>query len=110
MELYNLAIRNWRVKAKRKGNEEKEGNAYKFIELSKITKVFFFFCNDMVSFYISNVCIHCYGLNDRVSSVRFSAGAWNFSLHRVQNGSEVHPASYPVGTRGSFPGGKASGV
>jgi hypothetical protein len=34
-------------------------------------------------------------------------GGWEFSLyHRVQNGSGVHPATYPVGTRGSFPGGK----
>jgi hypothetical protein len=37
-------------------------------------------------------------------------GAGNFSLHhRVQTGSEAHPASYPVGTRGYFPGGKAAG-
>jgi len=36
------------------------------------------------------------------------AGAGNFSLHhRVQTGSEAHPASYPMGTRGS--GGKAAG-
>jgi hypothetical protein len=35
--------------------------------------------------------------------------AGNFSLHyRVQNGSGVHPASYPIGTRGSFSGGKAA--
>jgi hypothetical protein len=33
----------------------------------------------------------------------------NFSLHhRVQNSSGAHPASYPMGTRGSFPGGKAA--
>jgi hypothetical protein len=25
----------------------------------------------------------------------------------VQTGSEAHPASYPLGTGGSFPGGKA---
>jgi len=32
-----------------------------------------------------------------------------FSLrHRVQIGSEAHPASYPIGTRGSYPGGKAT--
>jgi len=32
-----------------------------------------------------------------------------FSLHhQVQNGSGTHPASYPMGTRGSFPGSKAS--
>jgi hypothetical protein len=46
-----------------------------------------------------------YGLDDRGSRVRFLAGAGNFSLHhRVQNGSGAHPASYPMGTRGSFPG------
>jgi hypothetical protein len=42
--------------------------------------------------------------------VRFPAEAGNFSLHyRIQNGSGTHPASYPIGTRGSFPGGKAAG-
>jgi hypothetical protein len=55
--------------------------------------------------------LYLYGLDDRGSRVRFPAGAGNFSLHRrVQNGSEAHPASYPVGTRGSFPGGKAAGA
>jgi hypothetical protein len=50
-----------------------------------------------------------YGLHDRGSRVRFPAGAGNFLLHhRVQNGSGVHPASYPMGTRGSFLGGKAA--
>jgi hypothetical protein len=48
-----------------------------------------------------------YGLNDRGSRVRFPAGAVNFSHHRVQNGSGAHPASYPMRTRGSFPGGKS---
>jgi hypothetical protein len=52
-----------------------------------------------------------YGLDDRGSRVRFPAGAGNFSFHhRVQNGSGAHPASYPMGTRGSFPGGKAAGA
>jgi hypothetical protein len=52
-----------------------------------------------------------YGLDDRGSRVRFPAGAENFSLHhRVQNGSGTHPASNPMGTRGSFPGGKAAGA
>jgi hypothetical protein len=38
--------------------------------------------------------------------------AGNFSLHHhAQNGSSAHPASYPLmGTRGSFPGGKAEGA
>jgi hypothetical protein len=31
----------------------------------------------------------------------FSCGPW------VQTGSEAHPVSYPMGTGGSFPGGKA---
>jgi hypothetical protein len=45
-----------------------------------------------------------YGLDDWGSRVRFSAVAGNFSLqHRVQNASGTHPASYPMGTRGSFP-------
>jgi hypothetical protein len=51
-----------------------------------------------------------YELDDRGFRVRFPTGAGNFSLHhRVQNGPGVHPASYPMGTRGSFPGGKAAG-
>jgi hypothetical protein len=52
-----------------------------------------------------------YGLDDRGSRVRFPTGTGNLSLHhRVQNGYEAHPASYPMGTRGSFPGGKAAGA
>jgi hypothetical protein len=52
-----------------------------------------------------------YGLDDRDSTVRFPAGAGIFFLHhRVQNGSEAHLASYPMGTRGSFPGDKAAGA
>jgi hypothetical protein len=37
-------------------------------------------------------------------------GAGNFYPHHsVQTGSGAHPASYPMGTRGSsFPGGKAA--
>jgi hypothetical protein len=52
-----------------------------------------------------------YGLDDQMVGVRIKAGAANFSLrHRVQNGSRAHPSSYPMGTRSSFPGGKAAGV
>jgi hypothetical protein len=48
-------------------------------------------------------------LDDRGSRVRFLVGAGNFSLHhRVQNDSGAHPASYPMGTMGSFPRGKAA--
>jgi hypothetical protein len=43
--------------------------------------------------------------------VRVPAGDGSFSLHpRVQTGSEAHPPSYSMGTRGSFPGGKAAGA
>jgi hypothetical protein len=52
-----------------------------------------------------------YGLDDRGSRVRFPARAGNFSLHhRVQKGSEAHPASYPLDIRGSFSGDKAAGA
>jgi hypothetical protein len=38
-------------------------------------------------------------------------GGGNFSLHhRVQNGPGDHPASSPMGTRNSFPWGKADGA
>jgi hypothetical protein len=48
-----------------------------------------------------------YELKDRMTGVRFSAEAGNFSLrHRVQTGS----GAYPVGNRGYFPGGKAAGA
>jgi hypothetical protein len=52
-----------------------------------------------------------YRLDDRGSGFRFQVGAGNISVHHcVQTDSEAHPASYPNGTRGSFPGGKAAGV
>jgi hypothetical protein len=52
-----------------------------------------------------------YGLDDRSFRVRLPAGAGNFSLHHhVQNDSGAHPASYPIVTRGSFPGGKEAGA
>jgi hypothetical protein len=50
-----------------------------------------------------------YGLAYRMIGVRFPAGAGNFPLrHRVQTGSGTHPSSYPMGTGGSFPEGKAA--
>jgi hypothetical protein len=46
-----------------------------------------------------------YGLVDRMNRVRFPMGSGNFSLRRrVQTTSEAHPASYPMGTEGSFHG------
>jgi hypothetical protein len=50
-----------------------------------------------------------YGIDDRGSNIRLPAGTGNFSLHhRVQNGSGIHLASYPTGTRGSFPEGETA--
>jgi hypothetical protein len=46
-----------------------------------------------------------YGLDDRDS---IPDGAEDFSSSPcVQTGSGAHPASYPMGTGGPFPGGKA---
>jgi hypothetical protein len=49
-------------------------------------------------------------LDDRGSRVRFPAGVGNSPHHHVQNDSGAHPASYPMGTKGSFPGSKAAGA
>jgi hypothetical protein len=50
-----------------------------------------------------------YGQDNQGSRVQFLAGAGNCTLHHcVQNGSGAHPASYLMGTRGSFPGSKAA--
>jgi hypothetical protein len=44
------------------------------------------------------------------AGVRFSAGAKELSLlHSIQTGSGAHPASYPMGTGGFFPGLKQPG-
>jgi hypothetical protein len=51
-----------------------------------------------------------YGLDDRddrAIEVRSPTGADFSSSPCVQTGSGAHPASYPTGTGGSFPGGKA---
>jgi hypothetical protein len=47
------------------------------------------------------------GLRAGISGVRVPIGAGNISLHhRVLTGSGAHTSSYPMGTRGSFPGDK----
>jgi hypothetical protein len=49
-----------------------------------------------------------FGLVDRGSIVEKGR---EFSLvHPVQIGSSAHPASYPVGIGGSFPGSNAAGA
>jgi hypothetical protein len=50
------------------------------------------------------------GLRAGWSGVRIPVGARNCSHHRVHTGSGAHPPSYWMGTRGSFPGGKAAGA
>jgi hypothetical protein len=64
------------------------------------------FCCHIGKNYDSSVSIVLgYGLDDWGSRVQFAAGAGNFSHHHMQNSSGDHPASYPMSTRGSFPGG-----
>jgi hypothetical protein len=49
-----------------------------------------------------------YGLDDQAIGVRSPAGAKDFSCNLcVQTGTGAHPASYPMGTVGPFPAGKA---
>jgi hypothetical protein len=55
--------------------------------------------------------IKIHGIRAGLLEVRVPVGAGNFSPHhRVQTVSEANPASYPVGTRGSFPGSKGAGA
>jgi hypothetical protein len=55
-------------------------------------------------------------LKSELDNIKNSAYLWlssvkNFSPHhRVQTDSGPHSASYPMGTGGSFPGGKAAGA
>jgi hypothetical protein len=51
-----------------------------------------------------------YGLDDQGVGVRVPVGQEFSILHVVQTGFGVHPTSYPMGTGGSFPGGKAAGA
>jgi hypothetical protein len=48
-----------------------------------------------------------YGLDDWAIEVRSPTVSDFSSSPCVQTGSGAHPASYPMGTGGSFPGGKA---
>jgi hypothetical protein len=50
------------------------------------------------------------GLGDLGVGVRVPVGSRISLLEVVHTGSEVHPTSYPIGTGGSFPGGKAAGA
>jgi hypothetical protein len=56
----------------------------------------------------SDSIVSDYGLDDRAIGIRSPTGAKDFSsILCVQAGSGAHPASFPMGTGGPFPGGKA---
>jgi hypothetical protein len=60
---------------------------------------------------IPNFDTYVRSLPKRLDDWRFESrqGLVIFFFHyRVQTGSGAHPASYPMGTRGTFPGGKAA--
>jgi hypothetical protein len=83
----------------------------KIIPLKVITLIFQLFIYVRMRRDSSVGIVLGYGLDDGGSTVRFLAGAGNFSLHhRVKNGSGAHPVSSPMGTRGSFPGDKVTGA
>jgi hypothetical protein len=110
----NLTIANevykWRASSLHSFNEP--GTAWGDMTKPCVQTLYWFLQRLCASSRDSSVGIALgYGLDDRGSRVRFPAGTWNFSLHhRVQNGSAAHPASYPMGIRGSFPGDKAAGA
>jgi hypothetical protein len=61
-----------------------------------------------IDFGSSGSIVSDYGLDDRAIEVRSPSGAEDFSSSPcVQTGSGAHPASYPMGTGGSFPEAKA---
>jgi hypothetical protein len=61
--------------------------------------------------HLFSYTVYISGLDDRVIGVRIPAGAGNLYLrYRVRTGSGAHPASYPMGTGGSFPRDKAAEV
>jgi hypothetical protein len=51
-----------------------------------------------------------YGLDNEGIGVRVPRGQEFSILQVVLTGSESYPISYPMGTGGSFPGGKAAGA
>jgi hypothetical protein len=77
--------------------------------------LFFFYRSQMNSVHTSStlllsrsILIYYITSENQGSRVRFLAGARDlYLLHSVQTGSGAHPASYPMGTGGSFLGGKA---
>jgi hypothetical protein len=83
-----------------------------YSHVHKINTFWHHVCTVLISLFpLARGIVLGYRLDDRGSRVRFPVGAGNFSLHhRVQNGSRAHPATYPMGIRGTFPGGEATRV
>jgi len=50
-----------------------------------------------------------YNLLQSRKTIQFLVGAGNFFCHCVQNSAEAYPTSYPMVTRGFFPGVKQPG-
>jgi hypothetical protein len=62
-------------------------------------------CNQCLQIFL----LTGYGLDDR-DSIPGTTGIFLYLYHRVQTVSEAHPASYPMGTEGSYTGSKAAGA
>jgi hypothetical protein len=79
------------------------GFKYSIIDINHITKAYSVKSGTRIAQWYSA------GIRAGRSGVQVLARAGNFSLHHhVQTGSGAHPASYPMDTRGSFPGGKVA--
>jgi hypothetical protein len=75
------------------------------METVNISETSVSFCID---YYTVGSIVSDYGLDNPAIGVRSPAGAKEFSSSLcVQTGSGAHPAFYPMGTGGPFPGGKA---
>jgi hypothetical protein len=82
----------------------------------QVVRVLVSMINHSLRVIISNLWSRCssgsivsdYGLDDQTIEVRSPTEPEDFSSSPcVQTGSGAHPASYPMGTGGPFPGGKA---
>jgi hypothetical protein len=88
-----------------------------FISLCKYLTMIFRFPAGAGNFSVNNFCriltMVCWYWTNRHQTMDKvqKYNSFNFSVHhRVRNGSGAHPASYPISTRGSFPGGIAVGA
>jgi hypothetical protein len=114
-----------RTKAKRKDGRNTKDHQFEHLLYKIRTDVFKKECvmvvvHDCITYKIqrhrtftrsrgsSSSIVSDYGLDDRAIEVRSPTGAGDFSPSPcIQTGSGAHLGSYPMGTGGSFPGGKA---